>query len=100
MFLLEPNGWSPVVQARVIRTRGFKTTAWTTDEVTGERHLCGNEHVRFPSVWSRIARRCGFELESQEHVVPFRTPLAKALENAPVLRAIAATHVTSVYRRR
>lgn len=100
LFLLEANAWSPVAQARAFRKRGFKTTAWATDETTGERYLRGNEHIRFPSVWNRIARRCGFELESQEHLVPFRFPFRARIESTRGVRALAATHVTSVYRRR
>lgn len=100
MFLLEPNACSPVTQARAFRNRGFRTTAWATDETTGERYLRGNEHIRFPSVWNRIARRCGFELESQEHLAPLGIPFRVRIESTRLVRALAAMHVTTVYRRR
>ena len=108
IFLLEPNAWSPVAQAYFFRVRGFKTVIWMTDEATGERFLYGNEHIRPPSKWARIARRAGFDLERREHVIPFgmasekalRSPFRKMLETTPGLRGIVATHVTSVFRLR
>lgn len=106
LFLLEPNAWSPVSQAYFLRVRGFKTVIWMTDEVTGERFLYGNEHIRTPWVWRRIAARAGFELERRDHVVPFwlssegslRSPLRKMIETTRGVRSLAATHVTSVFR--
>lgn len=108
VFLLEPNAWSPVAQAFFFKMRGFKTTIWMTDESTGEPFLYGQEHIRFPGVWNRIACRCGFDLVKQEFVVPFglKTPTSltapwrRTLEKTPGVRMFAATHVTSVYRRR
>lgn len=108
VFLLEPNAWSPVAQVFFFKERGFKTTLWRTDESTGEPFLYGNEHIRFPGVWNRIACRCGFDLVKQEFVVPFglKTPASltawwrRKLEKTPGVRMFAATHVTSVYRRR
>lgn len=82
LFLLEPNAWSPITQAHFFRRRRLATT-----------------RIRFPSVWNRIARRCGFALESQEHLVPFAA-FRDVLETTRGLRALAATDVTSVYRRR
>lgn len=108
VFLLEPNGSNPRVQAYYLRRRGLRLTLWRTDDATGERILSGNGHIRLPSVWNRIARRCGFQLERQEHVVPFalsseralRSPLRKVVETTRGLRSLVATDVVSVYRRR
>jgi len=108
LFLLEPNAWSPVSQAYFLRVRGLKTVIEMTDEETGERYLYGNEHIRVPSKWNRIAKRAGFDLERREHVVPFgmtsesrlHSPLRRMVEATRGLRSVVATHVTSVYRLR
>lgn len=107
LFLLEPNAWSPVAQAYFFKVRGFKTTLWLTDDDTGERYLWGNEHIRLPFVWDRLASRSGFTMERRHRVVPFglrtreglHAPLRRALETVPIARTLVPTHVTSIYRR-
>jgi SAM-dependent methyltransferase len=102
LFLLEPNCFSPVVQAHFVRTRGMSTVVMQVDEQTGERRPYGNEHIRSCGHWQRLASAAGLRLRGVTYVVPYwmgsRDSAVAAwrrrLERAPIVRSLAATHVT------
>jgi SAM-dependent methyltransferase len=107
LFLLEPNFWSPVVQAVFFRVRGFRVVKELVDEDTGEKYQYGHEHIRTPSTWRKLAAAGGFELVGMNRVVPFGmraapsmfSPWRRALERTPFVRALLATHITFEFAR-
>jgi len=100
-FLLEPNYLNPVTQAFFLRGRGFRTTKWLVDEMTGERYLWGNEHIRPLWTWNRFARAAGLELQEIQYVAPWFTSeksqaalsQAQGAEKWPMVRALVASHL-------
>jgi len=100
LFLLEPNFWSPIAQAHFFRTRGLRTVEPRVDEETGERYRYGNEHIRPRRTWQRLAADAGFRLRGARYIVPSRTRAPAparwrtALQTLPLVKSVAATHVT------
>lgn len=102
IFLLEPNFWSLATQAFFFRRRGFRTVEARVDGDTGEHYLYGNEHLRTHSRWKRIAETAGFRLRDTSYVVPYfmnsrsayQARWRTAVQKLPVVKNLAATHVT------
>lgn len=107
VFLMEPNFMSLPTQAYFFKVRGFETVLTKRDEETGREYLYGNEHIRPSFTWNRIARRAGFELVSEHHVVPYvmesydsmRGAVRALAEKLPVLRKALSSHITFHYRK-
>ena len=90
LFLLEPNFWSPLVQAYFLKVRGLKTTVAMTDEITGEPYLYGNEHIRPRTKWIAHAKGAGLSLRETR----FIGPTGRILDGIPLVREVAASHLT------
>ena len=106
-FLLEPNYLNPITQAFFLKGRGFRTTTWQVNEVTGERYLWGNEHIRPFWTWNRFAREAGFTLSERHYVASaYRGEKTAAelskehgVETWPVAREVLASHICFDYKK-
>lgn len=100
LFLLEPNFLSAPVQIYFFRVRGFKVVGLQWDIETGEVRPLGREHIRLIPDWVARASKFGFQRLHTDYVVPWLIRNAqpswprRMVEHLPLLRDLAATHVT------
>ncbi|HEY7727214.1 MAG TPA: class I SAM-dependent methyltransferase [Candidatus Eisenbacteria bacterium] len=60
LVLQETNAWNPLIQARLLRRRGFRTVVARREPTTGQAYTYGNERIITPWALDRLFRPLGF----------------------------------------